>query len=380
MSASHWQPTPLADVLQKNNKRVPLVADDDYKQITVRLWGKGLALRGVCKGAEIAASEQIGVEAGQFIISKIDARHGAFGLVPPELDGAVVSGDFPCFDVNAKRMLPRFLLWLSRTEQFVSLCRGASEGSTNRVRLKEATLLASQVALPLLSEQHRIVARLDGINEKINEYRKLSAGQISEIGAWVEASHKEASGTRCVRLSEVLKLDEDKVHVKPKSEYPQVGIRGFARGMFKKESVLSGHTQYRHFNRLYDGAFVVSQVKGWEGAVAVCGRNFSGLFVSPEYRTFQCQQDGILPSYLDFISQTSWFLEGLSRLTRGQGARRERLRPEMLLEWVVPMPTVVKQAKLVEAFSRASMIGSHRKTIARDVEALLPALLSQVFG
>src|SRR5258708_23617708 len=95
---SRWARVALGEVLTQRSVRVDLESNETYAQITAKLWGKGLVLRGMVKGSEIAAHQQVRVQAGQFLISKIDARHGAFGLVPPELNGAVVSSDFPVFD------------------------------------------------------------------------------------------------------------------------------------------------------------------------------------------------------------------------------------------------------------------------------------------
>jgi type I restriction enzyme S subunit len=71
---SRWPLVPLRDVLRFHNDWIALDPDAEYRQITVKLWGKGLALRGIAKGSEIAASSQNRVHAGQFLISKIDAR------------------------------------------------------------------------------------------------------------------------------------------------------------------------------------------------------------------------------------------------------------------------------------------------------------------
>ena len=143
--------------LTKSEAWVPVAPDGQYKQITARLWGKGLTLRGEVPGAAIAAPRQFCAKAGQFLISRIDARHGAFGIVPAELDGALVSNDFPCFDIDASTVLPHYFEWYSRTPQFVDLCRRVSEGSTNRVRMKEEKFLKMAVPLPSFEEQLRIV-------------------------------------------------------------------------------------------------------------------------------------------------------------------------------------------------------------------------------
>ena len=38
------------------------------------------------------------VSKGQFILSGIDSRNGAFGVIPDELDGAIVTNGFWYFD------------------------------------------------------------------------------------------------------------------------------------------------------------------------------------------------------------------------------------------------------------------------------------------
>lgn len=150
----------IGDFLSKSQNWVEPRPDQNYKQITVRLWGKGLILRAEVSGSQIAVSRQLQVKAGQFLLSRIDARHGAFGIVPTSLDGALVSNDFPCFDIDPEFALPDYFTWYARTESFIALCRQASEGSTNRVRLKENEFLRMTLPLPPLAEQQRIVAKL----------------------------------------------------------------------------------------------------------------------------------------------------------------------------------------------------------------------------
>ena len=144
----------IDEFLTKSEDWVPVQPDQRYKQITAKLWGKGLTLRGEVQGSAIAAARQYKAKAGQFLISRIDARHGAFGIVPANLDGALVSNDFPCFDIDSSKVLPHFFEWYSRTPEFVDLCRRASEGSTNRVRMKEDKFLKMSVPMPVISKEN----------------------------------------------------------------------------------------------------------------------------------------------------------------------------------------------------------------------------------
>ena len=144
-----WQRLPISAFLRKSENWVEPEPDRIYQQIRVRLWGKGLTLRAKVPGANIAAHRQLRASAGQFLISRIDARHGAFGIVPDHLNGALVSNDFPCYDIDERVVFPRYLEWYTRMDEFVELCRRASEGSTNRVRLKEARFMRTETPILL---------------------------------------------------------------------------------------------------------------------------------------------------------------------------------------------------------------------------------------
>ena len=97
---SKWPMTPLASILSKSDDWITPEPDKQYNEVTVRLWGKGVVLRGKVTGSQLAGSRRLQVRSHQFILSRIDARNGAIGLIPDFLDGAVVSNDFPIYNLN----------------------------------------------------------------------------------------------------------------------------------------------------------------------------------------------------------------------------------------------------------------------------------------
>ena len=62
------------------------------------------------------------ISKGQFLLSKIDARNGAFGVVPDVLDGGVITGNFWTFDVDYSKVNPHYLALLTTTKEFIEFC------------------------------------------------------------------------------------------------------------------------------------------------------------------------------------------------------------------------------------------------------------------
>ena len=151
-----WPTVRLGEVLRRSDETIELQPHVAYRQITVKLWGKGVVLRGILTGAEIAASWQMVARRGQFILSRIDARNGALGIVPPELDEAIVTNDFPVFNIVENRLLPTYFGWMCRTASFVEECKRATPSQDQLMdwhrKVKPGTPSSAQVrtALPCL--------------------------------------------------------------------------------------------------------------------------------------------------------------------------------------------------------------------------------------
>lgn len=375
-----WPKVALGELLVRSNESAMLDPLTEYHEVTIKLWGKGVISRGKVRGSDVTSARRI-VRVNQLILSKIDARNGAIGLVPLELDGAIVSNDFPSFEFrNQGECDPAFMGWLVRSAPFVELCKAASEGTTNRVRIKENRFLDQLIALPSPAEQQAIVAHLDALAEKTRQV-EAHLDTIERLSSSLLLSlHHKLAGDRRVRLGDVLELSEKPEIVVPTGCYPQVGVRGFGGGLFSKASISGAETSYKAFNCLYEGAIVLSQVKGWEGAIARCPKELDGWFVSPEYRTFQCKPGLSSDEYFGELVRMEWFWSQLQDATRGVGARRERTRPEQFLNIELPMPDFDDQLRIVEILKRQIPLKAKHAAMHQANSALLPATLERMFS
>ena len=148
----------IGSFLSRSKELVTLQDDIVYKRVSVSTIGKGIAVRDTKLGKDIGTKKQYLVKKGQFLLSKIDARNGAFGVVPEEADGAIITGNFWAFDVDYNLLNPQYLVLVTQTKQFVGFAEKCSNGTTNRHYLQEVAFLQQSIPLPSLEEQERILA------------------------------------------------------------------------------------------------------------------------------------------------------------------------------------------------------------------------------
>ncbi len=342
-------------------------------------FGRGLFQRGPIAPQQTTYKKFHRLNAGDFVISSPKAWEGALARIPDELDGWFLSPVFPTFRATHD-LDTRYLDWYCKRETVWRQLQGKAKGmGARRESVSPAQFLSLEIPLPSLPEQLAIVRQLDTLAIKARQLSKQLDAIEQNAAALFLSLHYKLAGNRLRQLGDLVELHEESVPVRAEGEYPQVGVRGFGGGLFAKAAVAGTETSYRAFNRLYTDALVLSQVKGWEGALALCQPELAGMYVSPEYRTFRCVLGEAMPGYIGELIRTPWFWSLLQDATRGVGARRERTRPEQFLKIKLQMPKLADQHKIVEILKRQAALKIRHANIRRANDALLPSTLERVF-
>jgi type I restriction enzyme S subunit len=180
----------IGKFLKRNKTNILVRNDKTYKRVTIKTNNGGVFLRDIAKGDKIGTKKQFTVKSGQFIVSKIDARNGAFGVVTDEIDGAIITGNFWTFDVDYNLINPHYLSLIATTPEFIRFCEKSSTGSTNRHYLQQDLFLEVQIPLPPLNDadaikqglstaitQEKLVAEY---NQKIKEAEEAKQNTIDK--------------------------------------------------------------------------------------------------------------------------------------------------------------------------------------------------------
>lgn len=192
-----WCQTPLGRHLTEVRRPAPLCADQTYRLVTVKRSRGGVELRETLTGREIKTPTQFYVRTGDFLISKRQIVHGACGIVPAELDGAVVSNEYAVLNSDGQIDL-RFLRYLSESRYFQQTCFHSSIGvHVEKMIFKTERWLKWPFNIPPLSVQLRIVEVLDTARREV----ELIAAQIERFKQEKAALMADLlTGKRRVRL------------------------------------------------------------------------------------------------------------------------------------------------------------------------------------
>jgi len=173
----------IGDFLKRIKRPILLDPDKEYKLVTIKMNHNGIVLRGLKKGLDIK-SKMYEVKEGDFILSGIDARNGAFGIVPKELDGAIVTNDFWYFEIDENIILKKLFLELTATTWFDEICRKGSDGTTQRIRLQKDKFFNQTITLPSKEHQTDLLKKLLTFKSKqieLTEEIHLEKQYIAEL-------------------------------------------------------------------------------------------------------------------------------------------------------------------------------------------------------
>ncbi|WP_426410387.1 restriction endonuclease subunit S [Bradyrhizobium ganzhouense] len=194
MSANgQWPPMKIGDLIRES--RTKGSNGSSAKKLTIRLYGRGIVASSDRGGSD--ATNYFIRRAGQFAYSKLDCLNGAFGIIPPHLDGYQTTLDLPAFDFLGVVDPDWFLKTVARPS-FYGRFKFAAIGSRKANRVPTDEFLATRLSIPPLAEQRAIAGVLGAVEEVIASTETL----IKAIADAKHATMRELL-TRGIRRSNV---------------------------------------------------------------------------------------------------------------------------------------------------------------------------------
>jgi type I restriction enzyme S subunit len=376
-----WPLVPFGEILKRQKDEIDIQENVEYARLTIRINGRGVDLRDRVLGSAIGTKRQFVARVGQLVLSKIDARNGAFGILPSHCDQAIITGNFWAFEINDSLLDSKFFEYFTMTSDFLDFCIRASEGTTNRRYLQEPEFLKLCIRLPPLDEQRCLVKRIEALMSRLKSVDFLQHQMDQEINRLLlSVYHNAIQEVPWLPMSDVAPLVRRPVEIDPLEDYPELGIRSFGKGSFHKPPLQGSSVGSKKLFRIEEGDLVFNIVFAWEGAVAVARGGDTGRFGSHRFLTCVANRQIAIPEFLLFYFLTERGLEELGKASPGGAGRNRTLGIESLARIVAPVPDIGVQRQFVRLLRRFEERQELRESIGAEAIALRISVLNRTFA
>ena len=375
---SGWPMVRLGEVLTHRKHFIEIDDLSTYKRCRVQLHAQGVVLRDRVAGAEIKTKKQQVCEAGELLVAEIDAKHGGYGIVPDELGGAIVSSHYFLFAINAERLDRSFLDYYIRTTQFFE--QVAAQGSTNYAAIRPSHVLDYQIPLPSISEQVQAVRRIDAIRARICEARGLVGGIEKDARHLLISAYRQIAGEAPRRpMGEVAPLVRRPVSVDISHDYPQIAVRSFGKGTFHKPPLIGSEVTWEKPHLVKAGDILISNIKAWEGALAVASAADDGRYGSHRYLTCVPIETVATARFICFHLLSPDGLAAVGEASPGSADRNRTLNTRALAKIPVPVPPFGRQLWFGQLYDQVDLMMQRRGQCSLELDAMLPGILDRAF-
>ncbi len=391
-----WKKVKLKVVLDQIKIPVSIQDSAEYKLVTVSNKGE-IRLRQLVKGYEISSDKAFKCLKGHFIYSRLSIHNGAFGIVPDDLEGALLTSEMPIFSIN-ENIYPEFLIFSLKQPNFKNQIDDLTRG-VGRTRVKENSFLNIEINLPPLPVQKQIIdyLKLVGFQRKELNYeqsyqldllKKLRQQILKDAmqGSLVSQNLKDESASKLLekikteksksgkkekplpeikpeeipfeipknwvwcRLGEVVEMSRGRFSIRPRNDpryfngkYPFIQIGSLdENGSVIYEATQSLNEEGRKVSKEFPkGTIVIAIVGGTIGNLGVLGVNMC----------FTDSMVGIFPCNLynqNYILNFLRYVQPDIKKAAYQMAGQPNIKIPTLTNLIFPLPPISEQNRIVE--------------------------------
>ena len=331
-------------------------------------------------------TKMIQFQPGDIVFSGINAAKGAVAIYPnTEEKPASATMHYSAYFVNPERADITFLWWLFRSEVFQHILFQSLPGGI-KTELKPKHLLSISVKLPLLSEQRRIVEKINHFLTKLNEVSVLREQLETELSVFVSSIYrdilKQRKGWTVKNVSELCEKPQYGYTASATTE--PIGphllrITDIQDGLVNWETVPYCECPKPKKYILQKGDILFARTG------ATTGKNFliegcpTAVFAS--YLIRLRVQKLVTPQYLYAFFQSPSYWEQISANT--VGSAQPNCNATKLASVKVPIPSPEEQNHIVNYLEnfheKISSVKVLQSQTTQELNCLLPSFIDKIF-
>lgn len=377
-----WPKVALADIAPIVRRPVEIHHDQAYPELGIRSFGRGAFHKPALSGADVGTKRLFQIEPGDLVFSNVFAWEGAIAVASSADAGRFGSHRFITCVVDPDRANATFLkLYLTTSLEGREQVLKASPGGAGRNRTLGVEKMGQiQVPLPPLAEQQALVARLDALAEKTREVEAHLDAVERDAEHLLALHFRDAIADAPLRpIAEVAPAVRRPVAIDISKRYREIGARSFGKGLFIKPDFDGAEATWQKPVWIKTGDLVLSNIKAWEGAIALARDVHDGCIAPHRYIT--CVPDAAVAT-ADFLAYYLLSDEGLEKVgfaSPGTADRNRTLSLGSLGKIEVPVPSLAAQQSFDRLQAEVAALKAKHTAIREANAALLPATLERLF-
>src|SRR5579862_7790164 len=382
----------LGDVLKIEQDEVLLEPNETYRTAGIYSFGRGVFERQPILGADTSYTSLFRLHENQFILSRLNGWEGAVDVVSAELDGCLVSNEYPTFAIDSDLAYPGYLRWITRWPRFWEqlIPRGSM---VRRKRVKPAQLLDVEIPLPPTDDQRRIADELDSVRQHASATidAQLSAPwfdkAVVDAAIWRIIERGIASGWSLRTLGDIAEINprpnyldpDESVSFVPMAAVDQyMGSIESSAEVRRVETIGPGYKQFKRGDIIFARITPCMQ----NGKTAIFDGITDYSYGSTEFHVIR-PGSKVRAEWLHRFLRTQEFRNlAAQRLTGTAG--QQRVPAEFLRTADIPIPPESEQDKVLLAIDRllerGSSLALSRAKASALAAAIEPAIINQVFA
>lgn len=396
---STWHSIQLKELLRYHEELVELNDMTEYVTITVKRRHGGLEEREKFFGHQIKTKKQYRLKPGTFIISRIQCWHEAYAIVPEKIPSNMIASlNYDQFIIQPK-IDPRFFWWLSYSPLFIKTIRDSAYGVViEKMVFNRDSWLERSIPIPELSEQKRIVARIEEIVRRIESARVLRRQAEEKLEVLVNTIARRMLSAVNDEVSELQSLLDDKdsgIQTGPfgvqlsSSDFTDSGVPILTIGNIQDNGLRLQNLRYvsnekaRQLSRftVKEGDILFARM-GTVGRCCVIPKEAEGWLFNYHLIRVTLDKSRVDPGYAKWFIRASTDVENyLSKKIRG--ATRQGVNSKILSSLPFRIPSLSRQRDIVTYLdglqTKEGDIKNLQKWTANRFDDFVPLILDKAF-
>lgn len=195
-----WMTLPISQIMRRRDTEATPEEHPEQHVVVMTISNKGeIRPRAAGKGKappewlgmyfEDSSSRWFAASTDDVVYSSIDLWKGCIALVPETFNGALVTNEFPIYEVTDPRVNPAFLQCLLRTRYYQRAFRAITTGHSNRRRTQQDDFEELEISFPLdPAEQTRLAAPIAGARQGIREAEEAMRRAQAELDRIIDGA------------------------------------------------------------------------------------------------------------------------------------------------------------------------------------------------